>query len=230
MPLTEATSPRFKTTDFTFPDWYGKSSKQSKNTWFGNEIGKRLSEYGNEAYRLRDVEEQRGADQEAYLRTAAKKADVPTITQEEIDRRFSRKSDIASQGFMDNMAGLRDYAGESGVGGGVIQGIAANAELGRLAQLTQARGDLMSFKATSDALDRQRAFDRDQVVGQSINRPVSMLGVDFENQALQMRLQQLGIETNRQGAKQQAEATNRAGNLGLIGSAIGGLGGLVGAL
>jgi hypothetical protein len=228
MPLTEpATTPYFKTEDFAFPDWYEKSAKQTKRTWLGNQINQQLADYGNEAYRLRDLEESRGAAQEAYAREAKAKADKPTITNEEIDRRFARSSDNASQGFLDDMAGIREYAGESGVGGGAIQGIAANAELERLAQLTQARGDLMSFKATQDALDRQREFDRATQVGQIINRPVSMLGVDFQNQALQTRQAMLGVEVNRQGADKQAEATKNAGLLGAIGS-IGG--GILGAL
>ena len=174
------------------------------------DIDQQLQNYGDSAYNLRDLEESRGAAQEDYLKRASGAANKPTITDTEINRRFGSKSDQASRGFLDNINGLRDYVGASGItGGGHIGGIAANAELQRLSQLTQARGDLMAFKATNDALDRQRAFDRAQVVGQSINRPVSMLGVDYENQALQTRLAQLGVETGRQGAADQAKASKK---------------------
>ena len=109
---------------------------------------------------------------------------------------------------MDQASQIRDYAGSSGVtGGGEIAGVSANAQLQRLAQLTSARGDLMSFKATSDALDRQKMFDRATTLAGAVNRPVSMLGVDFQNQALQTRLAQLGVEYNRQSAKYAADAS-----------------------
>jgi len=174
------------------------------------DIDQQLANYGDVAWGLNDEEERRGAASEGFLRNADAAASKSTITQQEIDRQFGQKSDAASRGFLDNMAGLRDYVGGSGVtGGGHIGGIAANAELKRLQQLTTARGDLMSFKATSDALDRQRAFDRSRVVADAINRPVSMLGADFENQQLQTTLTKLGVETNRQGAADQAKASKK---------------------
>lgn len=174
------------------------------------DIDQQLSNYGDVAWGLNDEEERRGAASEQFLRDSSNAANKPTITQQEIDRQFGRKSDMAARGFLDNMAGLRDYIGGSGItGGGHIAGIAANAELKRLQQLTTARGDLMSYKATSDALDRQRAFDRSRVVAEQINRPVSMLGADFETTQLETTLSKLGVETNRQGAADQAKASKK---------------------
>lgn len=192
---------------FQLPDWYQKSARETKSKYWNEMIGQSLGEYGDAAYAGRDEEERRGQAQEDMLREADLAATKPTITQQEIDRQFGRKSDAASNNFADALSGLRDYMGESGVGGGVTQGLAFQAELRRLGQLTTARGDAMTFKATSDALDRQRAFDRKITVGNAVNRPISMLGIDFENQALQTRLSQLGIETNRAGAKYAAEAS-----------------------
>lgn len=181
-----------------------------------------LGQYGAKAKSLEAEEESRGASMEKYLRGASAAADKPTITEDDIRRRFAARADEAGTGFADKMAGLRDYMGASGVTqGGFVSGVASNAELARLGQLTQARGDLMAFKATSDALDRQKAFDRAQVVAGAINRPVSMLGVDFENQQLQTRLAQLGIQSNLEGTQAMAKAQKKASKDSKSGSLIG---------
>ena len=185
-------------------------------------VEENLKSYGAKAKSGEAEEERRGQGFEDYLRQAEAQAHKPTITEEDINRRMSMSSDQASGGFLDNMAGLREYMGESGVtGGGLPAGIAANAEIQRLGQLTTARGDLMAYKATADALDRQRDFDRATTVGQAINRPISMLGIDFENQALQTRLAELGIQTNLEGNKMAAKATKDAAKMSKTGNLLG---------
>lgn len=228
MPLLAPTpqmTDRFKT-----PDWYGKSARETKYKYGVDKVNEGLSSYGTAAYAGADEEERRGAEQEAYLRDEKSKADKPTITQQEIDRQFGRASDAASGNYNEELAGIREYLGDSGVtGGGMVGGLLANAEIARLRQLTSARSDLMSFKATQDSLDRQRSFDRAQTVAASINRPISMLGIDFENQALQTQQGLLGMEVNRAGAKEMANASRDAATKGLIGSLGGGLLGFAGA-
>lgn len=209
MPPATTTYPaRFKPADFDFPEGYMKSARETKTKWQQKQVATNLADYGNEAYAARDEEERRGAEAERLIREAAHKADKPTITQDEINRRFSREADRASDNYLAEMGQLREYAGESGItGGGEIAGIASNALLRKFAALTTAKGDLMSFKATSDALDRQKAFDRSTVVAAAASRPVSMLGIDFQNQALQTRLGLYGVEQSRQAAKAAAEAS-----------------------
>lgn len=230
MPATYLTPPKKIAAD-RYP---GAPEKYSNMPWgvsdAHRDIDQGLLNYRDAAYSGANEEERRGAVQESYLRDASNKANVPTISQQEIDRQFGRRSDAASDNFGQAMSGIRDYAGESGVGGGQVNGLMVNAELARLRQLTTARGDLMSFKATQDALDRQRSFDRAITVGQSINRPISMLGIDYENQALQTRMGQLGVEVNRTGADAAAKAAKDAGNKGLIGSIGGSLIGAIGGL
>lgn len=194
-----------------------------------------LGQYGETAHRLEAEEERRGAAWQDYLERASASANVPTITDETIRRQFASRSDSATGDFLDRMGSLREYMGSSGVtGGGVTAGIAANAEVERLRAMTQTRGDLMAFKATQDALDRQRAFDRAQAVGQAIARPVSMLGADYANQALATRLTQLGVERNYQGAiygaNAQRQASESASRDSLIGSLAGGAFGILGSL
>ena len=186
-----------------------------------------LGTYRKKAFGLENTENQRGASMEDYLRKANDKANVPTLSQETIDRQFASGVDSGAGQFQDQMAGLREYMGASGVtGGGLPAGIAANAEMERLGQLTQTRGDLMAFKATSDAQDRMKAFDRETKVADAINRPVSMLGMDAEQGTLQTRLAELGVQTSAEGAQAQAKATKQAGKDAKTGSLLGSAGGL----
>lgn len=187
-------------------------------------LGTALDDYRQAAYAGKAEEEKRGQAQEDYLRSEKEKADKPTITQEEIDRQFGRQASQAGRTMLDSMSALREYMGSSGVyGGGLPAGIGANFELSRLGQLTQARSDLMSFKATQDALDRQKQFDRAQVLGQSINRPISMLGIDYENQAAQLQLAKYGID-------KQAKAAKDSKKNNLLGDIIGGVGTVLGGI
>ncbi len=206
--LGYAAPPKYKREDFLPPPDYDNKSRGEKARWQEWALGGAMADYGNEAYAGRDEEERRGAAAESLMREAGQKADKPTITSEEIARRFSRESDKASDSFLSGMDTLREYSGASGVtGGGEIGGIAANMQLARLAQLTTARSDLMSFKATSDALDRQRVYDRSGTLAQYVNRPISMLGIDFQNQNAQNRQALLGVEANRATQKYAAEAS-----------------------
>jgi hypothetical protein len=233
MPLTYdtyTTPPKKRNADL-LPDSPGRYANMPWSTSDAyRDIDQGLLNYQDAAYGGAREEERRGGPQEDYLRTEKAKADKPTISQQEIDRRFGRQSDSASGNYADAMSGLRDYVGDSGVSGGQVNGLAVNAELARLRQLTTARGDLMSFKATQDALDRQRSFDRAVTVSQSINRPISMLGIDYENQALQTQMARAGLDVNRQGANAQADAARDAGDKSFLGSVIGAGAGLLGGL
>lgn len=183
-----------------------------------------LADYRSAAYAGRDEEERRGQAQEDLLKQAADAANKPTITQEEIDRRFGREAAQSGRTMLDSMSALREYMGTSGVyGGGLPAGIAANFELTRLGQLNQARGDLMSFKATADANDRQKQFDREQVVGNAVNRPISMLGIDFENQNVQAQLAKYGIDKRAKAAKKSSDNNLLGGIIGAAGPLLGGI-------
>lgn len=191
-----------------------------------------LGRYGDRVVAGEEEENRRGAAMEQHLRRAAERAAVPTISQETIDRAFTRSADQAGQAFLDDQMAVREYAGTSGItGGGIIEGLQQQAEVRRRAALIQTRGDLIAFKATEDSLDRQREFDRDRVVAnEGIDRPISMLGIDYENQRLATRLSQLGIESNLEGDRLIASANKAAGKDAKEGALIGGIGSLVGGL
>lgn len=193
-----------------------------------------LTQYGDTARGLQAQEEQRGAASEAYARDAEAAAKRPTITEADIRRQLSQVSDRASGQFLDDMSGMREYAGASGVtGGGQVAGQGTNAALGYLRTLTQARGDLMAFKATQDALDTQKQYDRAMNTAAAINRPVSMIGADYDKTAIETRLAQQGLFANYDASKyaadKAAKASKNASNKGLFGGLLGGALSLFGA-
>lgn len=209
-------------------DAYAPKTAQER---LGGLIDTSLEKYGTEAERLRAEEERRGATAERTIMDAAAKADVPTVTDAEIRRRFSTEAAASTRDRRENLRSFREFAGQSGAyGGGQTSVAATQLELSRLASMTRARSDLATFKMTSDALDRQKAFDRSQVVAGAQDRPVSLIGADYAAQELQTRIAQLGAQTEIDAAKAGASAAKSAGKNNLIGSAIGAVGGLIGSI
>lgn len=203
---------------FTPPSRFGTRQKPKlKETDYA------LADYREAAYAGQAEEERRGEEQEGVQRQATQDVSKPSLTQEEIDRQFGREANQSGRTMLDAMSALREYMGSSGIyGGGIPAGIAGGIELQRLAQLTQARGDLMAKKAVMDAQDRDRKFQADTLLGQVINRPISMLGIDFEGQ-------NVGVELARHMASSQIKAGEQAGKNALLGGALGGAGALLGS-
>lgn len=183
-----------------------------------------LSQYHDAAYAGQAEETKNRQTAIDTISKANDAANKPTITQEEIDRQFGRKASAAGQNMLDSMSALREYMGSSGVfGGGSPMGMAGNFNLQYLASLNQSRGDLMSFKATSDALDRQKMFDRSQVLAGAQNSPISMLGIDFENQNTQTLLAKYGMDQQAKAAKNAGQNQLLGAGIGAVGTALGGL-------
>lgn len=190
-----------------------------------------LGAYNKKATGLEQEEERRGSTAAGMVANAAAKANVPTLTDKEIRRQFTLKSDAASDQTLDAMAALREYQGMSGVTGGGVIGAAVGQIAGaQLAATIGARSDLAGLKATTDALDRQKAYDRELDVAAAVNRPVSMLGLDAMTNTLETRVAQSGVYAGYSGAKQQADAAEKAGKDSFLGSVIGGGMGLIGSL
>ena len=190
-----------------------------------------IDKYGRKGSNLEAEENARGAQAERLTREAVERFKRPTITNEEIRRRFSTASDQSGQTFLDQAAGLRDYMGASGItGGGLIAGTLQNIEGQRIAANIGARSDLAGFAATSAALDRQRALDADLKVADVVSRPVSMIGMDTLGETIGARLGQLGEQSSYEGAMAQASAAKKAGKDSMKGDLIKGGLGLIGSL
>lgn len=210
---------------------YGPDDMPASMGRLSGYLDKTLGEYNAEAKRLTGIEESRGAGAEKTITDAAAAADVPTITTADINREFGRSTDASAQGALDQEAALREYMGASGVtGGGLVAGTLASIEASRVAANVAARRDLASFKATQDALDRQRAYDRKKDVAAIQNRPVSLLGMDAMTNTIGARVGQIGAAAEYEGAKASASAAKKAGKNSLIGSVIGAGASLIGSL
>lgn len=238
MPLIGTSNDVIRPGDYTFFG-NGRRTRGSSGAYapktamegLGQQIDSGIGRLRSEAERLRAEEERRGASAQRTIEDAAARADVPTVTQRDIDRRFSTEAAASTRDRRENLRSFRDFMGASGVtGGGQVSAAASNLELSRLAAVTRSRSDLAAFKLTQDALDRQRQFDRSQVVAGIQNRPVSMLGADAIAQELQVRVGQLGAQAEIDAAKAGASAAKSSGKSSLIGSIISGGFGLVGSL
>jgi len=208
-------------------DWAG-SARETKRNYYFDQINQILGAGGAEAEKLYNLEESRGQKMEDIVRGAAADANVPTMSEQDIRRQFGRSADDSTKSMLGQMDSLRSYLGGAGItGGGLAAGMAAQFQLARAGQMTDARRALFLEKSKADALDRARNFQNQLTLASAVNRPVSMLKSDWLGQMAGIRLGQEGILEQRSAAKDAAEASKQAG----IMSGIGGLaGGIIGAI
>lgn len=216
------------------PTQWGTGGKKGElsNERYAQEVDQSLFDAGSEAFRLRDLEEARGAAAERTMTSAFQQASRPTLTDKDIRTYYSRDADKSGQAMLDNMSGLRSYLGQSGVGAdsGLAAGMASQYQLARVGQNVKSRSDWTIQKIVSDAADRQRNFQNAGVLADVQNRPVSMLGSDFLNDLAGIRLGQQGLATDLEVARQQAKAAKSAGKQAGVGSLIGAGLGAVGSI
>ena len=60
-----------------------------------------------------------------------------------------------------------------------------------------------------------------------VNRDPSMLGMDWTQNILDLRMQQQGVEKQDRAAREQAKAAKKAGTMAGIGSILGAVGGFI---
>lgn len=183
-----------------------------------------LGKSGDEAYRIRDEEEARGAKVEGFLGDEFSRANKATLTDEDIARMFTSQSDAAARTSLDQEAGLRANLGANGIqGGGYAAGLLTGFEGQRLATVTDARRSLAITKAQSDATDRLERFKRAGVLAQQMGRDPSVAGSDYLNSAAGIVLGKYGIDEGNNAARDK-------GKNDLLGSIIGGVGGILGGI
>lgn len=208
------------------------AAKKGSSDYYSGLVDDAIGAYGGESFRLRDLEETRGAETLDYLKDEAAKASKPSMTDQDVSLFESKAGDVAGSTFLHNMASVREYLGGANItGGGVASGLVLNAEMQRLGQNLDARRDAQIRKIASDAADRTRNFQNAALVAAQMNRPVAMEGADFLNQLTQVRYGQQGLATEKEAAKDSAKASKKASDNGLFGDLIsGGLGLLSGGL
>ncbi len=215
--------------DSTASDWdWADSGRKEKMGWYHSQVNEVLRAGGTEANKLYNMEEARGQRAEDIVGKAAQDANKPTMTDQDIRRQFGQSADASGEEMLGKMSGLRAYLGGAGVtGGGLAAGMAAQYQLARSGQMTDARRALFLEKSKTDALDRAANFQRQMAYASAVNRPVSMIRSDWLNNMAGIRLGQQANEIQRSAAKDAANAAKEGGMLG----AIGGIGGaLIGAV
>jgi len=210
-------------TSFYTDDWAG-SARESKANWYHSQVNQVLKAGGDEAAKLYNMEEGRGQRMEDIIGAALPEASKPTMTDQDIRRSFGRDADTSASEMIGKMSGLRSYLGGAGItGGGLAAGMAAQYQLARAGQMTDARRALFLEKSKTDALDRARNFQNQLTYASAVNRPVSMIRSDWLNNMAGIRLGQQGVEAQRSAAKDAANASKQAGMMSGIGSIAGGL-------
>lgn len=181
-----------------------------------------------QAFGLDKVIEGRGRAAEDLVRNALAQSSGPAMSQKDQDLAFASEADRVGQGFNDDIASLRNYLGGAGItGGGYAAGLASQYQLARMGQITDARRSLQLEATKMNTAKKMADFNNTLSLASIVNRDPSMLGMDWTQNVLDLRLQQQGVEKQDQAARAQAKASKKAGTLAGIGSIVGAIGGLL---
>lgn len=193
----------------------------------GDSVNELIQYGGKMADYAAGKEESAWAEQSSVVKAGMDAANKPTLTQADIENMLGQKIDATGGQYRDGMNSLRDYLGGAGItGGGIGAALAQQYALARTGQVMDARRSTMIEKATMDAQDRARNFQNTLAYASTIKGP-SMIGMDWLQNVLELRLNQGAIMAQKDAAKTAANASKQAG----IMSGIGGLaGGIIGAL
>ena len=175
---------------------------------------------------LDQVVEGRGRQAEDIVRGALEKSSGPAMSQKDQDLAFASEADRVGQGFNDDIASLRNYLGGAGItGGGYAAGLASQYQLARMGQITDARRSLQLEAAKMNTAKKMADFNNTLSLASIVNRDPSMIGMDWTQNILDLRLQQQGVEKQDRAAREQAKAAKKAGTMAGIGSILGAVGG-----
>lgn len=165
-----------------------------------------------EGRRLRDEGESRRLQAMDWMKGSLAKADVPTLSDADVRNEFSAEADAIAGGAMQDMSNIRQYLGQSGItGGGFAGGLAAQAELERMRQITGAKLNLKIKKAASDALDRANRFSREQAMVPLINEDPNTTWLDTLGELTGVRTAQDLGQKQLDAANAGAKASRQAG-------------------
>lgn len=191
-------------------------------------IEKILGAGAQQAGALDDVIESRGQQAEDLVRKSLAETSGPAMSQKDIDLGFAQEADRVGQGFNDDMASLRNYLGGSGItGGGYAAGLASQYQLARVGQITDARRSLTLEAAKMNTAKKMADFNNTLSLASIVNRDPAMVGMDWTQNILDLRMQQQGVEKQDRAAREQAKAAKKAGTMQGIGSILGAVGGFI---
>lgn len=206
---------------------FGKKDVRTKKPWYTDLIDESIGMLRDESQRLQGVEESRGADMERIVKQSVEGANVPTMTDAQINAAFGMKADEASREYLSGLSALRSYLGGAGItGGGHAAGLASQYGLARQGQMTDARRGLFLERVKQDALDRQRNLQNRLVYAQVVGREPSTVWADFLSNITEVRLMERGQALADKASERAADASEQAGLMSGIGGLVGGLSGL----
>lgn len=205
--------------DKAFPGGWADSARASKSSYLMDQENKLTQQGQSEANRLNAEEESRGKKMEDIVRSALPEANAPTMTDLDVRRAMTDKTDEAARRTNASMSLLRSQLGGAGeIGGGRAAGVASNIALAKSGQVTDARRGLFLEVSKSKALDRARNFQNDLTLANAVNRPVSQINMDWIGQMLGINMAKQGSEAQRSAAKDAANAAKTAGYMSLAGN------------
>lgn len=196
-----------------FPKGWAKSARETKSNWLFGQTESAIQDAGNTAYSLNALEEERGQRKEDTYRQAGSDADVPTMSEQDINRLFARDAGASGDQFLGDIGNLRSMLGENGLTGasGWAAGLASDLESQRLSSLITSRRDLFVQKSTADAMDRLKKYDRMTQLAEVQGRAPSMIGSDWKQMLVGLRESEKFAEQNRSAAKDASNASKQAG-------------------
>lgn len=183
-----------------------------------------IADVGREAYRAQNIEETRGANTEAFLRSELEKASKSPYDEDYYAKLFTGATDSAARTQMDQERGAREMFGASGItGGGYAQGLLTDFEGQRFATVTDARRSLAINRAVEEGERQYKRFTMAGSLATQMNREPSLLGMDYAQWAANQRLTKYGIDKQAKAAKKSSDNQLLGGIIGAAGSLLGGL-------
>ena len=118
---------------------------------------------------------------------------------------------------------VRQGTGSSGVYGGVPAGVMAQVQLGRLGQLAEQRSNLKTFQTQFNAQQAMNRWNKATTLAGAVAAPPSTYAHDALGDVIGAQLTDRGIQA-------QDQASRRASRDNRLGSILGAVGGILGAI
>lgn len=154
-----------------------------------------------------------------------------TLSEQDIQNIFARKTDAAQQGELADASELRALAGSMGnTGGGQLLAHRIRASDRRFNAIKGAKRDAKITRAITATEDRAREMQDRMALAQFQMSDRSMVPLDTLTNLTDIRFGQAGLEFGAQAARESAAATRSAGKDAKEGAIIGGALGLLGGI
>lgn len=200
----------------------------------GNDLAKSIEDIikGGTPYvlGLERKENEGNAKAEDIIRSALGRSAGPAVSQQDIDNAVGQGADEAGKQYLQNIGNLSDTLGGAGItGGGLPAALYQQYQLARVGQIGDTRRAAYLDAAKQNTLKKQMDFQNTMAFANQTAQGPSMIGADWLNNILGLRLEQNATNRADEAAKRAAKASKNAGWMGLGGDVLKGALGLFGA-